>query len=73
MMLMGRIDMSKEPSFIAEQSFIRAPLNSRVAARIVPAKKGKVKVEPLEGIPLDIQEAIILEDLLFVLMVCDFD
>ncbi|PVF93301.1 hypothetical protein CPB86DRAFT_715744 [Serendipita vermifera] len=62
------VDVLKEPSFIAEQSFIRAPLNSRVASRIVPAKKGKSKVEPLDGVPLDIQEAMILEDLLFVLM-----
>ncbi|KAG8835465.1 hypothetical protein FRC17_003032 [Serendipita sp. 399] len=62
------VDITKEPSFIAEQSFIRAPLNSRVASRIVPAKKGKAKAEPLENVPLDIQEAMILEDLLFVLM-----
>ncbi|KIM24993.1 hypothetical protein M408DRAFT_75009 [Serendipita vermifera MAFF 305830] len=60
--------LAKEPSFIAEQSFIRAPLNSRVASRIVPAKKGKTKADPLDGVPLDIQEAMILEDLLFVLM-----
>lgn len=54
---------------MAETSFMRAPLNSRVAARVVPAVKGKAKVEPLDGVPLDIQEAMILEDLLFVLMV----
>jgi gamma-tubulin complex component 2 len=64
--------MAKEPSFIAEQSFIRAPLNSRVASRIVPAKRGKAKAESLDGVPLDIQEAMMLEDLLFVLMVFDF-
>ncbi|KAG8784774.1 hypothetical protein FRB91_006006 [Serendipita sp. 411] len=62
------VDITKEPSFIAEQSFIRAPLNSRVASRIVPAKKGKAKAEPLDNVPLDIQEAMILEDLLFALM-----
>lgn len=62
------VDLAKEPSFIAEQSFIRAPLNSRVASRIVPAKGGKARADPLDGVPLDIQEAMILEDLLFVLM-----
>jgi gamma-tubulin complex component 2 len=64
--------MAKEPSFIAEQSFIRAPLNSRVASRIVPAKRSKAKLESLDGVPLDIQEAMMLEDLLFVLMALDF-
>jgi gamma-tubulin complex component 2 len=35
----------------------------------LPKAKGKAKEESLEGIPVDIQEAIILEDLLFILMV----
>jgi len=60
-----------EPSFIAETSFVRAPLNSRVgASNAVPKSKGKAKQEPLDRIPLDIQEALILEDLLSVLIVC---
>lgn len=59
-----------EPSFIAETSFVRAPLNSRVSSTsAVPNAKGKAKQEPLDRIPLDIQEALILEDLLYVLMV----
>lgn len=35
--------------------------------------KGKAKQEPLETVPLEIQEAMILEDLLFVLMVSTGD
>ncbi|EIW87341.1 hypothetical protein CONPUDRAFT_45986 [Coniophora puteana RWD-64-598 SS2] len=58
-----------EPSFIAETSFVRAPLNSRVGASQSKTKdKGKGRVEPLDVLPVDIQEALILEDLLFVLM-----
>lgn len=34
------------------------------------SKKGKAKQESLERLPQDIQEALILEDLLFVLTVC---
>ncbi|KAF7968072.1 hypothetical protein HWV62_32061 [Athelia sp. TMB] len=61
---------SHEPSFIAETSFVRAPLNSRVGpAPAFPRSKGKGKEQSLEGIPVDIQEALILEDLLFVLTV----
>lgn len=59
-----------EPSFIAETSFVRAPLNSRVGpAPALPKSKGKSRQESLDGVPVDIQEAIILEDLLYVLMV----
>ncbi|KAI0320499.1 Spc98 family-domain-containing protein [Amylostereum chailletii] len=58
-----------EPSFIAEESFVRAPLNSRVVSGVgVPSGKGKTKQERLDNMPLDVQEAVILEDLLFVLM-----
>lgn len=32
--------------------------------------KGKGKAESLDRVPVEIQEALILEDLLFVLMVC---
>ena len=53
----------------AETSFVRAPLNSRVSNASAPKAKGKGKQEPLDRVPLDIQEAMILEDLLFVLMV----
>lgn len=60
-----------EPSFIAEASFVKAPLNSRVvSAAITPNGKGKARQESLERLPLEIQESLILEDLLFVLMVC---
>jgi len=59
-----------ETSFIAETSFVRAPLNSRVGSNpIVPKAKGKAKQHSLDHMPLDIQEAMILEDLLYVLMV----
>ncbi|KAF8628827.1 hypothetical protein AX17_005888 [Amanita inopinata Kibby_2008] len=60
---------NNEPSFIAETSFVRAPLNSRVSsANPTPKSKGKAKQESLDRIPLDIQEALILEDLLYVLI-----
>lgn len=60
----------EEPSFIAEASFVKAPLNSRVASGAsVPNGKGKAKQESLDRLPLEIQESLILEDLLFVLMV----
>jgi hypothetical protein len=59
-----------EPSFIAETSFVRAPLNSRVGASAsIPKAKGKAKEDVLDSLPVDIQEALILEDLLYVLMV----
>ncbi|KAI9457635.1 Spc98 family-domain-containing protein [Lactarius psammicola] len=59
----------REPSFISEESFVRAPLNSRiVSGTIAPKSKGKAREESLDTFPLDVQEAMILEDLLFVLM-----
>lgn len=59
-----------EPSFIAETSFVRAPLNSRVGASAsIPNVKGKAKEDVLNHLPVDVQEALILEDLLYVLMV----
>lgn len=49
---------------------MRAPLNSRVSSIGVPPKaKEKAKQESLDHVPLEIQEAMILEDLLYVLMV----
>ncbi|KZV76883.1 hypothetical protein PENSPDRAFT_741190 [Peniophora sp. CONT] len=59
-----------EPSFIAEESFVRAPLNSRVSGLVQPSPKakGKERAERLDTLPLEVQEALILEDLLFVLM-----
>jgi gamma-tubulin complex component 2 len=65
-------DDSDEPSFIEEKSFVNAPLNSRVPLQSASSKgkgKGKAKAESLEKIPVEIQEALVLEDLLFVLMV----
>ena len=58
-----------DSSFIAETSFVRAPLNSRVVSSNVPKSKGKGKQESLDRVPLEIQQALVLEDLLFVLMV----
>lgn len=60
-----------EPSFEAERSFVRAPLNSRVVSGIGHRDKGKGKAKEttLYGVPIEIQEALVLEDLLFVLMV----
>jgi hypothetical protein len=50
---------------------VRAPLNSRVGASAsIPKTKGKAKEDVLDNLPVDIQEALILEDLLYVLMVC---
>lgn len=87
--------MANEPSYIAETSFVNAPLNSRInpaspsanprvryAQDLSPVYgnfgpgmdkvKGKNKdpaeEEPLDKMPLDVQEAAILEDLLFVLV-----
>ncbi|KAJ3899285.1 Spc98 family-domain-containing protein [Lentinula edodes] len=60
----------EEPSFIAETSFVKAPLNSRVSlgGNAIGNSKGKAKQESLDHIPIDIQETLILEDLLYVLM-----
>ncbi|GJE93998.1 spindle pole body component [Phanerochaete sordida] len=67
----GRLHKGKgreEPSFIAEASFVKAPLNSRVGpSAAVPNAKGKAKQESLDRLPLEIQESLVLEDLLFVL------
>ncbi|KAF8837393.1 hypothetical protein BDN67DRAFT_973022 [Paxillus ammoniavirescens] len=58
-----------EPSFIAETSFVRAPLNSRVGAtKSIPKSKGKDREDVLDHLPVLTQEALILEDLLYVLM-----
>lgn len=66
------LELSTEPSFISEESFVRAPLNSRiVSGTTAPRSKGKAREEFLDTFPLDVQEALILEDLLFVLMVSD--
>ncbi|KAG9025751.1 hypothetical protein FS837_004833, partial [Tulasnella sp. UAMH 9824] len=69
---------AEETSFAAESSFTRAPLNTRIVGRQAglspahaPKGKGKEKeVEPasLKGVPLEVQEALVLEDLLYVLM-----
>ncbi|KAJ7281847.1 Spc98 family-domain-containing protein [Mycena rebaudengoi] len=65
----SRAKSQAEPSFIAETSFVRAPLNSRVSSvSAIPKAKGKGKQEQLDNVPVDIQEALILEDMLYVLM-----
>ncbi len=50
---------------------MRAPLNSRVVSGTGRRDKGKGKAKEtsLHGVPVEIQEALVLEDLLFVLMV----
>lgn len=52
---------------------MKAPLNSRVPSHSHTTPKahgkGKSREESLDSVSLDIQEALILEDLLFVLMV----
>lgn len=60
-----------EPSFIAETSFVKAPLNSRVTSHSASTKgKGKAREDTsLSHVPIEVQEAMILEDLLFVLSV----
>ncbi|KAG0693170.1 hypothetical protein DFH29DRAFT_965425 [Suillus ampliporus] len=61
---------SHEPSFIAETSFVRAPLNLRVGASAsIHKAKGKTKEDVLDHLPVDIQKALILEDILYVLTV----
>jgi hypothetical protein len=52
---------------------VRAPLNSRVVSSPGSTKaKGKAKEESLDRLPIEIQEALVLEDLLYVLMVKQF-
>ncbi|KAF8908113.1 gamma-tubulin complex, DGRIP84/SPC97 component [Gymnopilus junonius] len=64
----GHSKSHNDSSFIAETSFVRAPLNSRVvSSSTAPKSKGKGRQESLDRVPLDIQEALMLEDLLFVL------
>ncbi|KLO18249.1 hypothetical protein SCHPADRAFT_845287 [Schizopora paradoxa] len=71
-------DVEELPSFISEKSFISAPLNSRVPSTSSATTghagingkgkgKGKGKVPSLDKVPVEVQEALILEDLLFVL------
>ncbi|KAF9004596.1 gamma-tubulin complex component protein [Cyathus striatus] len=65
----GNSRSHNETSFIAETSFVRAPLNTRVVSNPnVQKVKGKAKQESLDRVPLEIQEAMVLEDLLYVLM-----
>ncbi len=71
--------MEELPSFISEKSFIGAPLNSRVPSTSSATVnigldgkgkgKGKARAPSLDKVPVEIQEALILEDLLFVLTV----
>lgn len=71
--------VAEETSFAAESSFTRAPLNTRLVGRQAglspahaPKGKGKekeVEQASLKGVPLEVQEALVLEDLLYVLMV----
>ncbi|KZS97042.1 gamma-tubulin complex, DGRIP84/SPC97 component [Sistotremastrum niveocremeum HHB9708] len=65
------LDNAPEQSFIDERSFVRAPLNSRLGLgpTIAPKAKSRRKTKDnLSECSLELQEAIILEDLLSVLM-----
>jgi gamma-tubulin complex component 2 len=67
------INLCPESSFISEESFVRAPLNSRIVSGTTATKsKGKAKEDTLDSFPMEVQEAMILEDLLYVLMVCNW-
>ncbi|KAF8342595.1 Spc98 family-domain-containing protein [Cantharellus anzutake] len=60
---------AQESSFIEEASFVQNPLNSRLGPRPTGGRtKGTSRKDALGDMPLEIQEALILEDLLFVLM-----
>lgn len=80
-------DNLEENSFAAEESFIRAPLNPRIPdkvdlqrrAHFSRSKRGKSADKSLppdgvlETLPVEIQEALVLEELLNVLMVGVFN
>ncbi|KAG1840363.1 hypothetical protein DFJ58DRAFT_92467 [Suillus subalutaceus] len=56
---------------MAETSIVRAPLSSGVGASTsIPKTKAKAKKDVLDNLLVDIQDALIVEDLLYVLMVC---
>ncbi|KAF8686478.1 Spc97 / Spc98 family [Rhizoctonia solani] len=59
---------AQDASFTAETSFVHAPLNSRVQK---PTNNERERAPPLRDMPLEVQEAIILEDLLSVLLGID--
>ncbi|KPV72587.1 uncharacterized protein RHOBADRAFT_17795, partial [Rhodotorula graminis WP1] len=60
-----------EGSFIAEASFSRAPVNSRlphISPHRVASQPTTSSTEPLDGLNAELQEALVTEDLLSVLM-----
>jgi gamma-tubulin complex component 2 len=58
-------------SFKTETYFTRAPLNSCVSSTSgIQNGEGKTTEENLDRVPVDIQEALVLEDLMFILVVC---
>ncbi|CAE6340575.1 unnamed protein product [Rhizoctonia solani] len=59
---------AQDASFTAETSFVHAPLNSRVQKT---SNVERERAPPLRDIALEVQEAIILEDLLSVLLGID--
>jgi gamma-tubulin complex component 2 len=60
----------EDSSFTTETPFARAPLNSRVSSTsAIQVGRGKTRQDRLDRIPVDIQEALILEDLLYILTV----
>ncbi|KAG1840355.1 hypothetical protein DFJ58DRAFT_748744 [Suillus subalutaceus] len=67
-----RLRSSRQNRYVSLRlrSFVRAPLNSRVgaSASIQAKTKGKAKEDVLDNLLVDIQEALIVEDLLYVLM-----
>ncbi|KAG8733562.1 hypothetical protein FRC10_012286, partial [Ceratobasidium sp. 414] len=56
----------QDASFAAENSFVNAPLNSRL--NTAPTREQRDKAPPLRDLSLEIQEALILEDMLSVLL-----
>ncbi|KAG9081419.1 hypothetical protein FRC06_005589 [Ceratobasidium sp. 370] len=56
----------QDASFAAENSFVHAPLNSRL--NTAPTREQRDKAPALRDLSLEIQEALILEDMLSVLL-----
>ncbi|KAG9084908.1 hypothetical protein FS749_004838 [Ceratobasidium sp. UAMH 11750] len=57
---------SQDASFAAENSFVHAPLNSRL--NTAPTREQRDKAPALRELSLEIQEALVLEDMLSVLL-----
>ncbi|QRV92965.1 spindle pole body component alp4 [Ceratobasidium sp. AG-Ba] len=58
----------QDASFTAENSFVHAPLNSRLNTTATREQRERERPPPLRDLSLEIQEALILEDMLSVLI-----